>query len=251
MKAADEDLAHADIGLVCALPLEVDEFLKRCERVRSYQGGDFTFKGGRYDGIRIAVVESGAGQVRAERATRALIEAHSPRWILSIGFAGGLLPEMRVGHIAVANCVVEASHPPLLLDLQMQSDPARGLFVGKFVTVNQIVRTVAEKRELADSSGAIAVDMESHAIGRVCQELQKRFMVVRVLTDDLTEDLPVEVLSVLGKTGSVRMGAVIGSLWKRPGSLQDLWKLRERAMTAGGKLAAFLDGIVVQLARSE
>lgn len=251
MTAPDEDLAHADIGLVCALPLEVDEFLKRCERVRSYTGGDFTFKGGRYDKARIAVVESGVGQVRAARATRALIEAHSPKWVISIGFAGGLLPEMRIGHIAVADSVVEADHPPLKIDLNMHNDPMHGLFVGTFVTVNQIVRTVVEKKELASHSHAIAVDMESHAVGRVCQELGTRFMAVRVLTDDLTEDLPPEVLSILGKTGSVRMGAVLGSLWKHPGSLQDMWKLRERAMTASTRLASFLDGVVTQLYAAE
>lgn len=158
---------------------------------------------------------------------------------------------MRIGHIAVADSVVEADHPPLKIDLNMHNDPMHGLFVGTFVTVNQIVRTVVEKKELASHSHAIAVDMESHAVGRVCQELGTRFMAVRVLTDDLTEDLPPEVLSILGKTGSVRMGAVLGSLWKRPGSLQDMWKLRERAMTASTRLASFLDGVVTQLYAAE
>ena len=71
-KPAD-DPAHADIGIVCALKLEVDPFLDRCDRLRKYTGGDFTFRGGLcgadYE-IRVAIVESGTGVARARRATR-------------------------------------------------------------------------------------------------------------------------------------------------------------------------------------
>ena len=71
---ATVDAMRADIGLVCALPLELAAFLGRCQHVKKYTGGSFTFRGGLYDGIRIAVVESGPGQTRAARATC------SPRW---------------------------------------------------------------------------------------------------------------------------------------------------------------------------
>ena len=37
----DTDLAHADIGIVCALPIEMAAFLERCNRVRKYTGGEF------------------------------------------------------------------------------------------------------------------------------------------------------------------------------------------------------------------
>ena len=65
------DAAHADIGLVCALAIEVNPLLDRCSRVRKYTGGKFTFRGGRYDDIRIAVVQAGMGFANARRASRA------------------------------------------------------------------------------------------------------------------------------------------------------------------------------------
>src|SRR5580700_11578231 len=86
--ASAGDPSHADIGIVCALPIEMSTFLARCERVRKYSGSNFVFRGGKYDGIRIVVVESGTGQARARRATHALLAAHSPKWVLSCGFAG-------------------------------------------------------------------------------------------------------------------------------------------------------------------
>lgn len=241
------DTAHADIGIVCALPMELAPFLNRCERQRKYTGGEFVFHGGRYGGLRIAIVESGMGFARARRATQALIDAHTPAWVLSAGFAGALRPEMTIGQIVLADSLVDTHGQEFTVDVKMPSDPAHGLHVGRLLTGDQIVRTIAEKQQLAEQYGAIAIDMESLAVAQVCRDCKTRFLAVRVISDDLSADLPPEVLSVYGATGSVRIGAAVGALWKRPGSYKDLWRLRENAMQAADRLAAFLDGIVGQL----
>lgn len=243
----DSENHRADIGLVCALPLELSEFLGRCSKMKTYTGGRFTFRGGFYDGIRIAVVESGIGPERARRATAALLDAHCPRWIVSTGFCGALVPGMQVGQIVVANCVTTIPQDELTIDVGMSTDTTRGLHVGKTLTVDRMVRSIVEKQSLAEQTGAISVDMESHAIAKICRDRKTRFLAVRAVSDDLSVDLPVEVLSLVGDTGAVRIGAVIGALWKRPGSYKDLWRLREHAMIASEKLAVFLDGVVRQL----
>ena len=184
--------------------------------MKTYTGGSFTFRGGFYDKIRVALVESGLGGSRARRATAALLDAHSPRWVLSI-------------------------------DVGMESDESRGLRVGRTLTVDRMIRTVAEKKKLSETSGAIAVDMETYEIARLCRERKTRFLAVRAVSDDLSADLPPEVLSLVGETGSVRVGAVIGALWKRPGSYKDMWRLRENAILASERLAKFLSGVVRQL----
>ena len=241
------DYAHADIGIVCSLPLELEPFLKRCQRVQTYSGGDFTFKGGRYDGIRIAVVECGMGYARARRATEALIEGHSPSWLLSCGFAGALLPQMKVGNIVMANEIVDQHGQQFSIDLKLSTDESRGLYVGRVITADEIVRTIAEKRELHEQRAAIAVDMESLAVAQVARERHVRFMGIRAISDDMSADLPSEVLSVMGGSGAVRVGAVIGALWKRPSSMKDMLKLRDHAEVAAKSLASFLDGVVHQL----
>src|ERR1700733_5173382 len=80
--AGGGDPSHADIGIVCALPIEMANFLGRCERVQKYVGSNFVFRGGIYDGIRIVVVESGTGQARARRATPRRVDPQSARWVL-------------------------------------------------------------------------------------------------------------------------------------------------------------------------
>ncbi len=246
-QSAAADFAHADIGIVCALPIELGAFLDRCQKVKKYTGGDFTFRGGLYDGIRIAVVESGMGFARARRATQALIEGHSPRWLLSCGFAGALQADIPVGSILVADSIVDQHCQSLQIDLHMPADPTHGLFIGRLLTADDIVRTVALKQQLGEQHAALAVDQESLAVAQVARQHKTRFLAVRVISDDLSADLPPEILSIVGATGSVRFGAAIGALWKRPSAAKDMWRLREQAASAAARLATFLDGVVVQL----
>ena len=242
--------AHADIGIVCALRLELAAYFDQCDRVRKYTGGDFTFRGGLTGedwNIRIACVEAGQGQQPATRATQALIDAHSPSWILSAGFSGALHPDMQLGDIVLANSIVDLNGDELTVDVRMAEDKERGWHVGRIVTGTEIVRTVDDKRQLAEQTGALAVDLESLAVARLCQQNGIRFLAVRVISDDLSHDLPPEVMSVFGSSGSLRAGAVAGAIFNRPSSIKDMWRLREQATEASDRLARFLNTIVPSL----
>ncbi len=244
------DFTHAHVGIVHATAMEVAPFLDRCERVRKYSGGDLVFRGGLFGEIRIASAQSGMGPALAKRATQALIDGHSPGWIISAGFSGALQTNMKVGDIVVGNSIVDQSGTELAIDLKMESNPATGLYVGRLVMVDRIVRTIAEKKALAEQHAAIAVDMESLAVAQVCREAKVRFFAVRVISDDLSADLPAEIVSVVGSSGTVRLGAAVGALFKRPGSAKDMWRLREQGMDAADRLATFLEGVVEQLYQS-
>ena len=239
--------AEADIGIVAALNLEVAPFVGRCLPVQSYLGEKFRIQGLLLHDIRIAVVESGTGAARTTRATHTLLDGHTPKWVLSVGFSGALQPHLKVGDLVVAEAIVNAEGKGLSVPVQMQSAPKDGLYVGKFLNTDQIVRTVSDKTKLGEATGAIAVDMESLAVARVCAERQVRFMAVRVISDDLTKDLPAEVLTIFGSSGFVRAGAVLSALWNRPSSWSDLWQLREQSIQAAARLGMFLRNVVERL----
>ncbi|MGE3316966.1 MAG: 5'-methylthioadenosine nucleosidase [Planctomycetaceae bacterium] len=241
------DFAHADIGIVSALPIELAAFFDRCEKVRRYSGDDFSFRGGRYDRIRIVAAHCGMGFARARRATHALIDAHSPPWVLSCGFSGALAPEIACGHVVMANAICDQHGNELKIDLNLPDNPKSGVHVGRLLTADAIVRRVDEKKELGQKHQAVAVDLESLAVAQVCRERNVRFMAIRVISDDLAADLPEEILSLVGSTGSVRFGAALGAVFKRPSSVKQMWKLRENANRAAETMADFLDGVVRQL----
>ena len=89
--------------------------------------------------------------------------------------------------------------------------------------------------------------METLAVAQVCRDTHTPYLAVRVISDDMSADLPPEILSILGSTGTYRVGAAMGAVWKRPAAVKDLWKLRESAHLAAERLAIFLDGVVAQL----
>ena len=210
--------AEADIGIVSALAMEVAPFAGRCLPVQSYKGDRFHIQGLLLHDTRIAVVESGAGAVLAARATQTLLDGHAPAWVLSVGFSGALQPHLKLGDLVVANAIVNTEGKGLSVDVRMQSSPSDGLYVGKFVNADHIVRTVEEKKQLGESTGAIAVDMESLAVARVCANRQVKFMSVRVISDDLP-----------------MMGEKSAEMSHRP----DHWRRIFRSRTNGRRYAIF------------
>lgn len=241
------DTSQADVGLVCALSMELNHFFDRCEKVRTVRGAGFRFRGGRINDIRIASVESGAGMKKSARATRALIDGHSPAWMISCGFAGALRDGLKIGDIVVSDSVSNQSGATIATPHGMSSDPANGLHIGRVLTSDKIVRLVDEKRSLANEFDAIACDMESYAVAEVCRDAKIPFMIVRCITDDLSADLPTEVHALLVSSKAGRIGAAVGALWNRPESVKDLWNLREHAAVASRRLAPFLASVVEQL----
>ena len=245
--ATGPDFVSADIGIVHATAMEMAPFFARCDRVRKYLGGNLTFRGGLLGDIRVALVQCGLGPEKARRATQALIDGHDPKWIISAGFSGALTPDLKVGDIVVGTSIVGTEGREVAIDLKMPASPQTGLYVGRLVMTDQLVRTIADKKSLAEKYQALAVDMESRAVADVCKSVKARFLAIRAVSDDLAADLPAEVLTMVGDTGSVRLGAALGALWKRPGSWKEMWRLRDQGTLAADKLAKFLDGVIVQL----
>jgi adenosylhomocysteine nucleosidase len=147
----------------------------------------------------------------------------------------------------MANEIVDQHGQQQTINLSLESDIENGLYVGRLLTADEMVRTVEHKQQLHENFEALAVDMESLAVAQVAAETKTGFMAVRVISDDMSADLPPEVLSIIGDTGAVRVGAALTSLFKRPESLKDMLHLRTNAQAAAKSLATFLDGVVHQL----
>jgi adenosylhomocysteine nucleosidase len=111
---------------------------------------------------------------------------------------------------------------------------------GRLLTVDRIVRTAAEKAELRRRFEADLVDMETSGVAALCSERSVRFLSIRVISDEAQVDLPREVVALLTRSGSYRIGAALRALWHRPSSLKDFWALHEHAQEAADRLAQFV-----------
>jgi adenosylhomocysteine nucleosidase len=238
----------ADVGVVAALPMEVAPFVARFKNIRKYSSDRHTVTEGECGGKLVAVMSAGPGRKAAARAATTLLTGHRPHWIISTGFAGALDPSLSRNQILLASEVVDTESLRLAIDVRLPSESQpRGLSTGRLLTVDQIVRTAAEKAELRRMHHADAVDMETSAVAALCAERRVRFLAIRVISDDASTDLPPEVLSILGRSGGYRIGAAVGAVWRRPGSVKDLWALREHAVAAADRLGRFLAEAVREL----
>ncbi len=153
-------------------------------------------------GRSVLVVLSGIGKVNAAYTAATLLASEPIESVLNIGSAGGLNQNQQIGDLIVATrCVMHdfdiqngyGSDPRFIaepsLDLQakavqvMHSQHLRvhqGLLVSgdQFITNEDRFQVIKERLP-----EAIAVDMESYAIGAVCQRAFIPFLIVRALSD--------------------------------------------------------------------
>jgi len=257
--AYEKDMTSADVGIIHATSIELGPLIGWCDRKRRYELDRLTFIGGFFGDLRVAFCRCGMGPSLAEKGAGLLIDAHRPKFVISAGFSGALSDKVALYDVVHADSLVEgkaenganiiegAQWSPRPVTPSMPADEKSRLHVGRLVTMPQMVRTVKEKRRLGEASGALAVDMESSAVERVCRERKVPFVGFRVISDDLSKDLPPEVLSVVGATGSLRLGAALGAVFKRPSSVMEMLELRDNANKAADRLSHFLAGILKQV----
>jgi adenosylhomocysteine nucleosidase len=107
------------------------------------------------------------------------------------------------------------------------------LRTGRFVSVPIVVGQAEEKRRLSRVTGAIALDMESQALGVVASRRGVPFAIVRTVSDLLDEDLPLDFNQFLRPLGWPKG---LGQILTRPGSLVGMNRLRKQSGLAADRL---------------
>ena len=173
-------------------------------------------------GPDIEAVASGGDHARLEVALNRL--AARTRGIISIGIAGGLVPGLQAGQWVVADAVL-VDREPVPTDPVWTGrlaarllQPARGLLLG----VDAMVVEATQKAALHRTTGAIAVDMESHIVARVARRQGLPFAAARVISDAAHRTLPPAARVGMKSDGRMDFPAVLRSLLADPRQLPAL-----------------------------
>jgi len=180
---------------------------------------------GRVGSQRVALFRCGIGEERVAAALQWLVE-HEPLWgILSIGFAGGLQPELVTGDVVLADRIQTWPGRTVPEDtVPAYTMPQGGVSEGPFVTPNarlaslaamaaqqaglslhhglllshnMLVSGTVDKRLLGRYTGALAVDMESYWVGSLAAVYHLPLLSMRAILDpcDTPLDLPIDGLT--------------------------------------------------------
>jgi adenosylhomocysteine nucleosidase len=184
----------------------------------------------------ISILLTGIGRQNAEKSIREFLATHSPKLVLTCGFAGGLNPDLKLGDV-----IFELS----TLNFQLSTSlSAAGAKPAKFFCADRIATTVAEKKKLRAETGADAVEMESVAIHAVCAERGIPCATVRVISDTANEDLPLDFNALSKPDKNLDFGKLFLAIAKSPGKIPQLMALQKKTGFAAQQLAAVLEKII-------
>lgn len=108
---------------------------------------------------------------------------------------------------------------------------------GGFLSVDQVVHRAAEKMTLANRVGVIGLDMESAALAQAAREAAVPFLIVRTVSDLMTEELPLDFNLFLRPTGWLKG---IGFVLTHPACLLGIARLGRQSRIAAKTLTACL-----------
>lgn len=173
---------------------------------------------------------SGMGRVAAAAAARRLIEAGAGA-LMSWGLAGGLDPALAAGRIVLPDEVIApegavlATSRPWREQLQEAIAASQPVCGGRLLTYKEVIGTPEEKLSAWRRTGAVAVDMESHAIAEIAAQHRLPFLAVRVVVDSADDALPPVAVAAVAEPGLGNIARLLGALARSPGELPNCLRL--------------------------
>jgi adenosylhomocysteine nucleosidase len=193
-------------------------------------------------GLDVEIACSGGSSERARSEAERLV-AEGAAALVSFGLAGGLAPGLRPGDLLLPHLVRSTGSASWSVDPvwreQVQARLAAGgvrAQAGAVAGSDRILATAADKRMLFEATGALAVDMESHAVAAIARDAGVPFLVLRALADPFDQTVPQVAREALRPDGRIRIRATYGGLLRQPGQLIELFSLARQSALALGAL---------------
>jgi adenosylhomocysteine nucleosidase len=168
------------------------------------------------------------------------------RGAISFGIAGGLDHSLPTGTHLVASEIV-TPHGPVPTDgrwSQRLMETSKRSRHARILGADHVIIEPEEKRDLFESTGAVAVDTESHITALMARDCGVPFACLRIVADPAHRRVPEAALSGLHPDGRANPLGVMRALMRRPHDVpallsiaRDTWLARRslsRAMTLIG-----------------
>jgi hopanoid-associated phosphorylase len=185
---------------------------------------------------------------RADLLERALSDAvaRGCAGIVSFGTAGGLAPGLAPGTLIVADAVdgpfgrltTDAGWSARLASALAGTPLEARLRRGTLAGVTAPVASAQDKEALYRSTGALAVDMESHIAGAIADARGLPFTVCRAIVDPAWRTLPRAATAGLRDDGSTALAPILRELMRQPSQLGALIQVAVDARAARASLVA-------------
>jgi len=177
--------------------------------------------------VSLSCAESGRARREAGR-----LAAGGAEVLMSFGLAGGLQPGLRPGDLLLADRVILADGRAVAADAgwrERLASLAEGggvsLRTGPIAGSDVLLIGSDQKHALGRRTGAMGVDMESHALAEAARRSGLPLLALRAIADPLEQGLPRAVLDAVNERGGPRLGVMAGRAVLSPGEFPALIRL--------------------------
>jgi adenosylhomocysteine nucleosidase len=174
------------IAITFALPAESSDFVRRVGDRRSRRRNSLTTIEGKVGNHEIEIMHTGVGEKICHARLPAFLQEARPQLLISAGFAGAVGNDLAAGDLILSRNFSDQR----LLTTSRELLEGRPAHVVKLFTTKAVVDSSAAREEIARSSGAAAVDMETEIIAVECAARGIPLLSLRAISDTPTWPLP-------------------------------------------------------------
>jgi adenosylhomocysteine nucleosidase len=216
---------------------------------------------GKFKNRDTLLVQTGMGKERVENATRFILERYPVTAIISLGFAGALAQELRIGDVVVCSILHGAPGlgeekqrlEPLAPDANLLSMASQGsgdrairFCLGSGITVLQLNSSTQKMQGLSETFHADIVDMESYWIARIASARRIPFIAIRSISDNIQSSVqPFD--RILAPDGELLWKKAVFCFLLHPWYLLNVFTLYRNTRPAKRNLAAFVGDLVTKI----
>jgi len=173
------------IAVTFALPAESSDFLRRLRNKSRADRNGISVTRGRIDGRDVEVLHTGVGEKACRQRLVKFLEHQQFDALISTGFAGALDDRLEVGDLVLAK-----NFSTIELNDKLSSRSDLAIRAADLLTLPRLIDSSDERNQIARTSGAAAVDMETEFIARACAEHGIPLLSLRVISDSPHEPFP-------------------------------------------------------------
>ena len=218
---------------------EMEEILIFVKKPEKEQCGSFTFIKGNIFGCECVLTICGIGKVHAAMCTQTLIMKYNPDFVLNVGVAGGITPDIKIGDIVVASGIIQhdfnvSAFPNRkkgeICGIDLVKIPTTKWITDKILTCSQdiavtqlntgtilsgdqFINSPKKLLELQNEFGGVACEMEAGSIGQVCYINKKDFGILRSISDNANQTSTTDFNKFI-KTSSKNAATILSNFIK-------------------------------------
>jgi adenosylhomocysteine nucleosidase len=217
------------VGLLAPMEHELRPLVRRL----GLEGGGSRYEG-RLGDLEVVAMLTNIGMDAAASATERILDERVD-WVVLVGIAGGVDPDIKIGDLVVPEMVIDRANGTEHAPSELGDVSARGV-----LSCGDDLVLEPEALAAMVAAGVVALDMETAAVAAVCETARRPWSVFRSISDHTGEGLVDDSLFAMTRPdGTADTDGLARYLAENPEQAEVLARLA-RDMTVATEAAAEL-----------